>query len=137
MIIACATDDKLNFIDRHFGDAKFYCIFDVTTDSIRLLQTIENTTEEERQHADPQKAKSVMQLLKEEGTQGVINKAFGPNIKPIAKLLVPVITNETLIEDGVKQLQNLLSQIEENISQNRKIYVKISGNNEAKIFEIN
>ena len=46
-ITAFATDDGESFIDRHFGDADFYDIYEISESKVQLLKRIDNTTEED------------------------------------------------------------------------------------------
>jgi hypothetical protein len=65
---------------------------------------VANNSIEEKQHADPKKAKSIIKILKKEGVQVVCNSAFGANIKRVKKKLVPVITSKTTLEAGLEEL---------------------------------
>jgi len=106
MKIAMATDDGKNFIDRHFGDANMYKIYELRPDQIKYIKTIENTVdEEEKIHADPKKAKGIANLLKEEGVQLVASRAFGPNIKRIRKKFVCIVIGEYNLEKGLNLIQ--------------------------------
>jgi len=98
---ALATDNQKQFMDRHFGDAKYYMIFKIDKHGAELINEIVNTSGEERRHADPQKAKSIIDLLKDEEVMAGVSKKFGPNIMRIKKHLVPIIINEQNIEDGI------------------------------------
>lgn len=98
---AIATDNGKEFLDRHFGDAKYYLIFKIDKNGAELINKIANTSEEEKKHADPKKAKSILNLLKEEEVMVGVSKKFGPNIKRIKKHLVPIIINDQNIEDGI------------------------------------
>ena len=66
--VACATDNEQTLIDRHFGDAEKYAIYDLGADKLEEVKTIMNTTEEDDEdvHADPKKANSVKDLLQQE-----------------------------------------------------------------------
>jgi len=106
MKIAMATDDGENFIDRHFGDANMYKIYELRPDQVKYIKTIENTVdEEEKIHADPKKAKGIANLLKEEGVQLVASRAFGPNIKRIRKKFVCIVIGEYNLEKGLDLIQ--------------------------------
>jgi predicted Fe-Mo cluster-binding NifX family protein len=106
MIIACATDDNKNFIERHFGDAAYYDIFELEDGKLVLLETISNTTEDEAEgvHGDPKKAKGIRSLLAEKHVNVGLTKVFGPNIKRIKKHLVPVLVSVDTIEEGLKKV---------------------------------
>ncbi|MBN2261229.1 MAG: dinitrogenase iron-molybdenum cofactor biosynthesis protein [Clostridiales bacterium] len=110
MIIACATDDGKKFIERHFGDADYYVIYELIDGKFVMIDRIVNTTEEEEQHADPVKAKGILDLLHEKNVQVGITKVFGPNIKRIKKHIVPVLVSSDDIEEGLKKvLENIES----------------------------
>lgn len=57
---AFATDDGISFINRHFGDADFYDIYEISADKNKFIKRIDNTTEDEEIHADPKKAKTLL-----------------------------------------------------------------------------
>ncbi len=107
IITAFATDDGQTFMDRHFGDAKSFNIYEINSTQANFLKTISNTIEEEDEdvHADPVKAKGISGLLKQEKIQVVVSKVFGPNIKRIKKKFVCIITQEKQIDDSIKTIQ--------------------------------
>jgi predicted Fe-Mo cluster-binding NifX family protein len=116
MIIACATDDGKQFISRHFGDANYYFIFKLEHNTFVHIDTVVNTTEEEKQHADPNKAKSIVDLLKEKNIDVAITKVFGPNIKRIKKHFVPVLVSVDDINSGLSRLKKSLELVNESIA---------------------
>jgi predicted Fe-Mo cluster-binding NifX family protein len=111
LIVACATDDGQRFIDRHFGDARHYAIYQLDGQSRRFLRTIPNTSKKEESHADPEKAKSVIALLKDEQVQIVVAKEFGPNIGRIKQYFVPVIINVETFEAGFVKMREYIEAI--------------------------
>lgn len=105
MMVAVATDNGEKFIDRHFGDAKYYDIYKLTNTNALFIKRIENVIEEQEAiHANPEKAKGVAGLLKKENVTVVISKIFGPNIKRIRKNFVCVIMNDESIKDALERL---------------------------------
>jgi methyl-accepting chemotaxis protein len=50
-IVAAATDDGKNFIDRHFGDAQYYNLYRISPTGIDRLGEVENKSIEEEIHA--------------------------------------------------------------------------------------
>lgn len=38
LTIACATDDGVNFINRHFGDADYYYIYNLTPEGATFIK---------------------------------------------------------------------------------------------------
>ena len=110
-LVAFATDDGKTFMKRHFGDAKQYLIYKISKDEIQLVENIENSTDPEKQHADPEKAKGIVGLLKKKGVQVAVSKNFGPNIQRIKSVFVCIRIKENLIEDGTKIIQKHLQSI--------------------------
>ncbi len=108
LITAFATDDGKSFIDRHFGDADFYDIYEISSLEVKLLKRIDNSTEEdddEDGHGDPVKAQGVTGMLKEEGVQMNVSRVFGPNLKRIKKKFLCILAGQTNIEESIKILQ--------------------------------
>ncbi|MFO7886843.1 MAG: NifB/NifX family molybdenum-iron cluster-binding protein [Eubacteriales bacterium] len=123
MKIACATDDGINFISRHFGDANYYYIFELIDGDFVYVDKITNNSEEEKQHADPVKAKSIVKLLKEQNVDVGLAKVFGPNILRIKNIITPVIVSVDDIQSGLMQLKKSYSQVKE--AAVSKEYLKI------------
>ena len=112
MRIAFATDNGMNFITRHFGDALKYRIFEITSRESVFIEEIVNNTEEEERHADPKKAKSITNLLKEKNIKVVVSKIFGPNIKRIKTKFVCVLIKEETIDDAIIAIQKNINNIQ-------------------------
>lgn len=106
MLVAIATDNGENFIDRHFGDAKFYNIYEIDPSKSIFVKRIENSTEEEDEevHADPKKAKGISNLLLSENVKIVVSKVFGPNIKRIKKKFVCILANDKTLEISLSKI---------------------------------
>jgi len=105
--VAFATDDGKTFMDRHFGDAEQYYIYDINNENAEFIKKIDNTTEEEEDvHADPKKAGSIAKLLKQEKVQVVVSKIFGSNIVRIKKKFVCIIIEEKTIENSIDILKS-------------------------------
>lgn len=105
LIIACATDDGKRLINRHFGDAKRYDLYELKETTAHFIQSIDNSVPEEQQHADPEKAQNIGGLLKPAGVQVLVSGQFGPNIKRVRKKFVPVIIREFEISKALEMLQ--------------------------------
>ena len=120
MIIAVATDDGKKTIERHFGDAEYYNIYELVNGKFQLIDRIANTTEEEEMHADPVKAKGIAELLVEKNVEVGITKVFGPNIKRVKKHFVPVLVSKETVEESLEIVLNSLDIIEEEILKAEK-----------------
>jgi predicted Fe-Mo cluster-binding NifX family protein len=105
MKAALATDDGATFMDRHFGDAKYFDIYDIDNSSQSKVKRIDNTIEEDESiHADPRKAGGITGILKAEGVQVVISKVFGPNIMRIKKHFVCVRMDDATVDEALRRL---------------------------------
>jgi len=111
LLVAFATDDGKLFMNRHFGDAKLYVIYKISKSDIQFVEKVENTTSPEKQHADPEKAKGIIGLLKKKGVQVAVTKNFGPNIQRIKSVFVCVCIKEDSIDEGTKTVQKHLQSI--------------------------
>ncbi|MFO7843839.1 MAG: NifB/NifX family molybdenum-iron cluster-binding protein [Bacteroidales bacterium] len=113
LCVAFATDDGEVFMKRHFGDAMFYAVYEISENESLFIKRLENTTSEEEdiQHADVQKAKGISSLLKGEDIQVVVSQVFGPNINRIRKKFVPLIVKEPGIKQAINTIQQNISVI--------------------------
>ena len=110
--VAFATDDGKTFMGRHFGDARFYDIYELDEDQASFIKRIENTVDEEEDvHADPKKAKGISTLLLDEKVAVVVSKIFGPNIKRIKKKFVCIVVRDDEIDVGLKKICNNIEKI--------------------------
>lgn len=103
--VAAATDDGKTFVDRHFGDAEFFHVYDVSPTGAEFILSMENRTEEEEGHADPKKAKGIVGILKKEGVEVGLTRAFGPNIKRIKSKIVCVLTSRQTVSEGLELIR--------------------------------
>ena len=110
---AFATDNGKSFINRHFGDANYYIIYEISKNNIKFIKKIKNTTNDynEEIHADPKKAKGVAELLKNEKVTTVVSKFYGPNIKRIRKNFVCILMNNEDFSECTKIIQKKIDII--------------------------
>ena len=114
--VACATDDGIHFVDRHFGDAQHYDIYEVFPGRITFIKRIDNSTEEEAEevHGDPKKAKGIAGILTGEDVQAATTRVFGPNIMRIKEKFVCILSGTPEIEKGLEKIrQNFALVVEE------------------------
>ncbi len=111
LIVAIATDDGKNFTKSHFGEAKKYCIYEISNNNIKLIATVENSSEEERMHADPQKANGVAVLLKPYNVNVLINSVFGGNINIMKQKFVCILAIADEIETQLQIVKLNFKQI--------------------------
>lgn len=116
IIGAFATDNGTDFINRHFGDAKKYLIYKISSSSAEYLETIKNTVdeeEEESEHGDKKKAGGITALLMQKGVKMTVAPVYGPNLGRIKKKFISVIVKEKSIEKALIQVQEYFDQITE------------------------
>ncbi len=111
--VAFATDDGKHFIKRHFGDAYYYDIYEISVFGNKFIKRINNTSEEDDKniHGDPKKAKGIVDLLKHENVQVAASKIFGPNINKIKVKFVCVLLDDEQISDSFKTIQKNINII--------------------------
>jgi predicted Fe-Mo cluster-binding NifX family protein len=106
VIIACATNDKKELVNDHFGEATWFMLFKLSKKNISEIKSIKNKTaseseEEEHSHGAAKKAKAIIEHFKSENVDIFLSRQFGPNIKRIKKEVLPVIIrgSETIKSD--------------------------------------
>jgi len=113
LIVAFSTNDGKTLVNSHFGDARLYPIYEISENSVRFVETIENTNEDEEIHGDPNKAHSIAQILKPYGVQVMGGKQFGQNIARMVKNFVPVLVSVKYISEATDLVQKNFGKIEE------------------------
>ncbi|MBN2829682.1 MAG: dinitrogenase iron-molybdenum cofactor biosynthesis protein [Candidatus Cloacimonetes bacterium] len=98
---AFATDDGITFVNRHFGDANYYDIYEFDNKEVQFVKRISNSVGEEELHASNEKAKGVTDLLRQERVSVVVSRVFGPNIERIKKQFVCVIVKDIKLENSI------------------------------------
>jgi len=112
ILVAFATDNGKNFIDRHFGDANFYDIYEIGENEANFIKRIDNTVDEgEAVHADPKKAKGISKLLLNENVTVVVSKIFGPNIRRIKRKFVCIVVRDEKIDESMKKICDNINKI--------------------------
>lgn len=107
IIAAFATDDGQSFMDRHFGDANQYDIYEINSSGATFIKTIKNIIdEEEDSHADPKKAKGIVGLFKKDKVQVLVSKKFGANINRMKKKFVCILMNDRQISESIQLMQD-------------------------------
>jgi predicted Fe-Mo cluster-binding NifX family protein len=117
---AIATDDGFNCNTRHFGDARFYEIYDIGENGAQFVSRLDNTVdliEEESPHGDPRKASGIGGLLKQQQVNTAVSKVFGPNIKRLILQYACVITAADTIPEVLEILVREQSRIRAEIEQ--------------------
>ncbi len=64
MRVAFASNDGILLADSHFGDAKYFYIYEIDKEGYKFIEKRENTTGEELEHGDEMKARSITSILR-------------------------------------------------------------------------
>jgi predicted Fe-Mo cluster-binding NifX family protein len=127
--IACGTDDEENFTNNHFGDSSNFLIYEYDSESqnIEFIEKIENKSEEEEEHGDIKKAKSISTVLQDISI--LVAFVMGPNITRMRKKFVPVVSRK---KDILKTLEKIKEDLPEMINE-----INLPEGQDKKIFIIN
>lgn len=120
--VGFATDDGINMVNKHFGDARYYMIYEISETKADFIEKKQNTTDDNDEdfHGDPNKANKIGKIMN--GVQVLCNKQFGKNIVRMSKKFVPVLFDIDNIEEAIKIIHSRFGEIEEawNFGENRK-----------------
>jgi predicted Fe-Mo cluster-binding NifX family protein len=125
--IACGTDDGQNFTNEHFGDSKYFLIYecDSLSKEISFLNKQENNSEEEEKHGDPKKAKGISSILKD--IPVLLAFVMGPNIVRMRKKFIPIISKEKDIQKTLEKFKEIIpeviNEIEKVQGEDKKVFV--------------
>jgi len=126
-MFAFATDDGQNLKnDGHFGNAKYYSIYRISSEKEEFIEQRKNIKIEENEediHGDYNKAKAVSSVL--DGINVLINKKFGPNIKRMKEKFVCVIARTESIKETINIVKTNMDKIIEEYKKgkNRKYLI--------------
>jgi len=111
--IAFASDDENNMVNKHFGEANFYMIYEISKLECIFIEKRENTITEkdERFHGDPKKANKISKIVPD--VQVLCNKQFGENIKNMVKKYVPIVFDIENIDKAIEIIQSNFDKITE------------------------
>ena len=127
LMFAFATDDGQNLKnDGHFGNAKYYSIYRISSEKEEFIEQRKNIKIEENEediHGDYNKAKAVSSVL--DGINVLINKKFGPNIKRMKEKFVCVIARTESIKETINIVKTNMDKIIEEYKKgkNRKYLI--------------
>jgi len=108
MLCAIATDDGTQLVDRHFGDAVQYDLYQLTETGVSFATTIVNPFRDDGpedhgsalSHADRLKAGHMRELFPDRGVRVLVSRRFGPNIARMVRNFVPVVVWCRFVEEA-------------------------------------
>ncbi len=110
MKIAVSTEDGEEITRDHFGEGKFFLIYEIGKDGYALIERRENTSPEEEEHGSEIKARGIMYLLKD--IPVLLGFQFGPNIMRIKDKFLPIVSRERGIERALSLLMKNYDSLE-------------------------
>lgn len=121
--IAVASDDGIKLVNRHFGDADRYYIYDLNESKDQLIEIIENPMmdyeeNEEDFRGDEKKAKGISFILKEKRVNGVLGHKIGPNIVNIKKKFVVLVSRCEKVDEALQLVKDNYTKIEKEAQKN-------------------
>jgi len=122
--VACGTDDGKTFTGNHFGDSKYFLIYELGQNGFSLKEKRENKSPEEKEHGNPKKAESISELLKD--VDVIMSLAMGPNIVRMRKSFIPAISRIVEIEAAMKKLQRIVPKLREEMEKFEKEIIYIN-----------
>ncbi|EDY34442.1 Dinitrogenase iron-molybdenum cofactor domain protein [Aciduliprofundum boonei T469] len=115
MKVAISTTDGIEITKDHFGDGKFFLIYEIG-DRIKFIEKRENNSPEE-EHGAKEKAKGISAILSD--IPVFIGYQFGPNIMRIKDKFLPVISRERKIEKALELLRKYENEIKKELKAPR------------------
>ncbi len=101
--IAFSTNNGDLLVDEHFGEGKYFDIYEIRDNDIVFVERRINTSIEEEEHGDPVKAGKILEILKD--VDIAIGYRMGPNILRIKKKLLPIVTRHRSIGKNIELLK--------------------------------
>ncbi len=130
MRIAFASNDGILLADSHFGDAKYFYIYEINEKEHRFVEKRENTTGEELEHDDEIKAQNIMSILRD--VHVLVGYRMGPNINRIKKHFLPIVSRHKRIERNIEIL-NMNYNIIRDLCNKRNIIIIIELDSKLRI----
>jgi predicted Fe-Mo cluster-binding NifX family protein len=110
MKIAASTEDGVHLTKGHFGDGKFFLIYEVSPKGFELIEKRENTSPEEEEHGSKAKAQGIASILKD--VDALLGYQFGPNIMRIKEKFLPILSREPSVERAMEIIVRYYETIE-------------------------
>ncbi len=116
-------DDETKLSQEHFGDAKYYLIYEVEEDgSYRLVEKRVNTVREmeEREHGDPRKFKAVVELLSD--VDVFLAGRTGPNFLRVRESRhYPIVVGRRTVEEALSILVCRLDEVLDEVRRRKDL----------------
>lgn len=117
VIVAIASEDGKQMPNGHFGKAPRYELYEMRADRATWLRSVDNprlaeqpaSPVEHALHVQGQgvthKGGGIGQLLRKQGVQVMVSRAFGANIKRMRQRFLPVLVRSASVSEAIDTLQ--------------------------------
>ncbi len=119
--VAVASDDGEKLKKDHFGEAKYFFIYEISEKEIKFLERRENTSKEERFHGDPEKAKSIGEILRD--VDILLGFQMGPNVQRMKERFLTVISRYEDIKENLEIIKENIERFEDLVKEKGKIVI--------------
>lgn len=128
MRIAFAMNQQHQLPDTHFGDARYFAIYQWENNRLQHIETIENTQLEDKfhQHGDADKGEAIVDLLQQHRVNVVVSKQFGKNITRIKRHFLPILVNSDNLEESTHKVALHITTILEHINNDMEEHAPLS-----------
>ena len=106
---------------KHFGDCPQFRVYDLYEDGkYHLIKTQDNTSAEEKRHADPEKLKGAASILP--GCEALVSGLASPNFVRVrdTKPIQPVVTEEETVAGTLSALGAVFEELFSLVSARRQ-----------------
>ncbi len=122
--VAVGVDDDEGMLsDQHFGDSKYFLIYEIDEDgNYRLVEKRVNRVRdmEEREHGDPRKFEAISNLLND--VDVFLAGRMGPNfLRVMESRHYPLVVGRKTVREALEILVSRLDEIKEEIMRRREM----------------
>ena len=118
---ALAVNEQHVLAPKHFGDADKFLLYHYCEEGIELYKELRNPAKR-MEHGSEQKAKLLIDLLRDENVDILVSKKFGGNLSRVNQYFIPVIISLDSPEDVLHILQNHIHWLMEERSKEDSSY---------------
>ncbi len=116
-------DDDTKLSEEHFGDSRYYLIYEVREDgTYKLIEKRLNRVREmeEREHGDPRKFKAIDSLL--EDVDVFLAGRMGPNFLRVSKSRhYPMVVGRKTVKEALSLLRRKLDEVMSEVERRRSM----------------
>ncbi len=108
--IAFSTNDGELLVDDHFGEGRYFYIYEyVPGEGFKLVDKRINTSGEEEIHGDPIKAMKIAEILKD--VDILVGYRMGPNVTRMKKRFLPIVSRTRSIRETLELLSRNIEML--------------------------